>query len=137
MSAPDFFTFLVDETLRLQEGGEKKLSRYELKLTDYSLSYLKGEFIPQIQALRFQGDLGVLDIPINWSFFENCSHDVLLSKEEDHDHFFEVITSAWNPDISKILITHADGFCYLIALKAEEEIHLRDLQNHQEWLEVA
>lgn len=137
MSNSDFFSFLVDETLRLQEGGEAKLSRYELKLTDYSLSYLKGEFIPQIQVLRFKGPLGMIDIPVNWSFFEDCSEDIVLSKENDKEHFFEVLSSAWNPQITKMLITHADGFCYLIALKAEEEIHLRDLQNHQEWLEVA
>jgi len=137
MSGKDFFSFLLDETFKLQEGGEKKLSRYELKLTDYSLSYLKGEFIPQIHALRFKGSLGTLDIPVNWSFFEDCSDDIVLSKEKDQDHFFEVVTSAWNPQITKLLVTHADGFCYLVALKAEEEIHLRDLQNHQEWLEVA
>lgn len=137
MSTPDFFTFLVDETLKLQEGGEKKLSRYELKLTDYSLTYLKGEFIPQLHSLRFKGHFGVLDIPVNWSLFDNCSEDVVLSSENDRDHFFEVISKLWNQETSKLLVTHADGFCYLVALKAEEEIHLRDLQNHQEWLEVA
>lgn len=137
MSSNDFFNFLVDETLKLQEYGGQKLSSYEFKLTDYSLSYLKGEYIPQIQVLRFHSSFGELDIPVNWSFFESGSEDILLSLENDKDHFFEVLKAAWNPEFTKIFVTHADGFCYLVGLKKSDEVHLRDLQNPHEWLEVA
>ena len=53
MSSKDFVTFLVDETFKLQKTGEVELSRLELKLKDYDLNFLKGEFIPQIQILRY------------------------------------------------------------------------------------
>jgi hypothetical protein len=139
MAETDFLSFLVDETLKLQKSGEAELSSFELKLTDYKLNFLKGEFIPQSQMLRFSAQFGVMDIPVNWSMFsiESGSGDVVLSQEEDKDHFFEVMKHAWNPSITKMLVTHADGFCYVVGLKAEEEWHLRDLLNPQELLQAA
>lgn len=140
MSAKDFVTFLVDETLKLQNRGEMKLSSLELKLNDYELNYLKGEFLPQSQMLRFSTPFGQLDIPVNWSLFamtDNQSDYTLLNEENDQDCFFTVIKQAWNKPVDKVLITHADGFCYIVGLLAGEETHLHDLLNPQEWLKSA
>lgn len=136
----DFLTFLVDETLKLQKSGEVELSSLELKLKDYGLSFLKGEFIPQSQMLRFKSHFGVLDFPINWSVFaiENTSgKDVILSQDNDPDLLLSVLKTAWNQELERVLIAHADGFCYIVGLKAGEELHLHDLQNPQEWLKAA
>lgn len=139
MAETDFLSFLVDETLKLQKSGEVELSSLELKLSDYKLNFLKGEFIPQSQMLRFITSFGKLDIPVNWSIFAidsgDCA-DVVLSKENDQDYLFEVLKASWNPEISKILITHADGFCYLVGLRPVEEAHLHDLLNPQIWLKA-
>jgi hypothetical protein len=137
--AADFLSFLVDETLKLQRSGEIELSSFELKLNDYKLNFMKGEFVPQLQVLRFHTKFGVLDIPVNWSVFsiEAGSGDIVLSAEDDSDHIFEVVRSAWDPSFTKMLITHADGFCYLVGLKLHEEVHLRDLLNPQELLQAA
>ena len=64
MAETDFLSFLVDETLKLQKSGESTLSSLEQKITDYKLSFLKGEFIPQSQVLRFKTKFGDLDIPL-------------------------------------------------------------------------
>lgn len=140
MSEKDFLSFLVDETLKLQQSGEQELSSLELKLNDYGLDFLKGEFIPQSQMLRFNTSFGPLDIPINWSMFamnDSQSTDYVLSHENDNDHFLKVIKTAWKQDLNQLLITHADGFCYLVGLRAGEEGHLHDLLNPQEWLTAA
>lgn len=140
MSDKDFVSFLVDETLKLQKSGEVELSSLELKLSDYGLSFLKGEFIPQTQILHFQTPFGNLDVPINWSVFSvenSLAQYTLLDEKSDIDNFFFVIKSAWNKPLEKLLITHADGFCYIVGLKAGEEAHLHDLVNPQEWLKTA
>lgn len=140
MSDKDFVSFLVDETLKLQKSGEVELSSLELKLTDYGLDFLKGEFIPQSQILRFTTPFGNLDVPVNWSVFSmenSLAHYTLLDEKNDIDSFFVVIKSAWNKPLEKILITHDDGFCYIIGLKAGEEAHLHDLVNPQVWLKTA
>ncbi len=138
MAEVDFLSFLVDETLKLQKRGESKLSSLEQKINDYGLSFLKGEFIPQSQVLRFKTSFGDLDIPINWSIFSiDNAHGALLDQGNDEEHFFEVIRMAWNKPFEQLLITHADGFCYLVGLKAGEESHLHDLLNPQEWLKTA
>ena len=137
MAEADFLSFLVDETIKLQKTGVIKLSSFELKLSDYKLSFLRGEFIPQSQVLRFIASFGKIDIPVNWSVFSIDPSDkqgVILSKEIDDDHLFEILISNWNPEFSKILVTHADGFCYLVGLTPNDEAHLHDLQNPQEWL---
>lgn len=140
MANTDFLSFLVDETLKLQQSGEGELSTLELKLNDYKLNFLKGEFIPQSQVLRFRTDFGVIDIPVNWSVFaidHQVGEDVVLSQEHDKDHLFKVLKSVWNPAFTRMLVTHADGFCYLVGLQAGEEAHLHDLVNPQEWLKAA
>lgn len=139
MAEMEFLSFLVDETLKLQKSGEVELSSLELKLKDYGLSYLKGEFIPQSQMLRFISPFGILDLPVNWSVFaiENTSgQDIILTEENDPDHLLAVLKPAWNPELSRILIAHSDGFCYIVGLKVGEELHLHDLQNPQEWLKA-
>jgi hypothetical protein len=78
MSSKDFVSFLVDETLKLQKSGEVELSSLELKLTDYGLDFLKGEFIPQTQILRFKTPFGNLDVPINWSIFSIIKSKVIF-----------------------------------------------------------
>lgn len=135
----DFLSFLVDETLKLQKSGEAGLSTFEHKLSDYKMNYLKGEFIPQTQMLRFITKFGVLDMPVNWSVFsvEAGSGDVVLTSEEDQDHLFEVMKMAWNPSLTKMLVTHADGFCYLVGLEAHDELHLKDLLAPIEWMKAA
>ena len=140
MTESDFLAFLVDETLTLQKSGEVALSSLELKLKDYGLAYLKGEFLPQSQVLRFQSPFGVLDMPINWSVFSldhTAGKDVILSESNDPDHLLAVLRTAWMPDHERMLIIHADGFCYIVGLKTGEELHLHDLQNPQEWLKAA
>lgn len=136
MRNQDFVSFLVDETLKLQESGEVELSSLELKLNDYGLSFLKGEYIPQAQVLHFVTPFGPLDIPVNWSVFMGGSNHTLLEEGHDPDCFLSVIKAAWNKPLSKLLITHADGFCYLVGLKAGEDAHVHDLINPQEWLKT-
>lgn len=133
MAESDFLTFLVDETIKLQKSGEEKLSSLELKLKDYGIVYFKGAFLPQTQLLRFQTNFGVLDIPVTWSSFKDAA-DVILSQENDPDFLFQIMKQNWNSAITKLLITNADGFCYLVGLKEGEENHLHDLLNPQELL---
>lgn len=135
--AEDFLSFLVDETMKLQNSGEDKLSSLELKLKDYSISYFKGAFLPQTQMLRFQTHFGILDVPVIWSAFDiQASHttDMIYSDENDPDLLFKILKSHWDTSMTKLLITHADGFCYLVGLKVGEENHLHDLLNPQELL---
>ncbi len=136
----DFVSFLVDETLKLQKSGEVKLSSLELKLKDYGLNYFKGEFIPQAQILRFITPFGSLDVPVNWSIFSvenSLAQYTLLDEKNDVDSFFQVIKFAWNRPIEKLLITHDDGFCFIVGLNQGEESHLHDLINPQVWLKTA
>lgn len=135
----DFLSFLVDETLKLQKSGESELSSLELKLKDYGLQFIKGEFIPQTQMLRFKCAFGPLDVPVNWSIFspDKSPGHTLLNQKNDSEHFFAVLGSAWKGDIENVLITHADGFCYLVGMKAGEDSCLHDLLNPQEWLKSA
>ena len=140
MAEKDFVSFLVDETLKLQKSGQVELSSLEHKIKDYGLNFLKGEFIPQSQVLRFTTPFGNLDVPINWSVFSvenSMAQYTLLDAHHDQDNFFEVIKMAWNMPIEKLLITHDDGFCYIVALKSGEEVHLHDLINPQVWLKTA
>lgn len=140
MSEKDLISFLVDETLKLQKNGHGGLSSLELKLTDYRLDFFKGVFIPQAQILRFKTPMGNLDVPINWSIFsiENSMAEyTLLDEKKDVDNFFKVMKGAWKDPIEKLLVTHDDGFCYIVALKAGEDVHLHDLLNPQEWLKGA
>jgi len=139
MAKLEFVSFLVDETLRLQKSGTGKLSSLELKLKDYGLSYFRGEFIPQNQTLRFKTEFGNLDAPINWSIFASSTSlgdHTLLDEQNDTDYLFSVIKSAWKIPLEKLLVTHADGYCFVIGLKAGEENHLHDLLNPQEWLKT-
>jgi hypothetical protein len=138
--ANDFLSFLVDETLKLQRSSEVDFSSLELKLRDYELSFLKGEFIPQVQVLRFISPFGLIDVPVNWSIFSMDHHPSdysILDDENDRDHLFKVLRFAWNSSIERLLVTHADGFCYIVGLKAGDDGHLHDLLNPQEWLKAA
>lgn len=138
MSNTDFLTFLVDETLKLQKTGQANLSSLELKLKDYKLSFLKGEFVPQFQVMRFSTSFGVLDFPINWSIFSSESlSDQLISESNDSDHLLRVLRGAWSLEIHQLLISHADGFCYIIALKKGDDCHLHDLLTKQATLGAA
>lgn len=140
MSNSGFLSFLVDETFKLQSSGEIRLSSLEQKLWDYDLSFLKGEFLPHTQLLRFQTPFGLIDIPVNWSVFaledQKITH-FMLDSENDVDSLFVVIQSAWSKELKQILITHADGFCYMVGLKAGDESHLHDLLNPQVLLRSA
>ncbi len=138
MADNDFLTFLVDETLQLQKRGEVKLSSLELKLNDYSLKFWKGVFIPPSQVLRFATPMGNMDVPMNWSVFSCVGSDHrVLDHNNDMDNFFTVIKSAWQLPLEKLVIIHADGFCYLVGLTQDQECHLHDLLNPQEWLKTA
>jgi hypothetical protein len=77
---------------------------------------------------------------VNWSIFSvenSLAQYTLLDEKNDVDNFFVIIKSAWKKPIEKLLITHDDGFCYLVGLKAGEDVHLHDLINPQEWLKTA
>ena len=139
MADKDFVSFLVEETFKLQQSGDDKLSSLDLKLNDYALSYVKGEFIPQLQTIRFITPFGLLDIPVNWSCFdlEYTSRSYsLLGTHNDKDHFFEVIKKAWDDSLERLLVVHADGFCYLVGLKEGDEVYLHDLLHPQHWLKT-
>jgi hypothetical protein len=138
MAKLDLLSFLVEETFKLQRSGESELSSFELKLNDYGLDYLKGEFIPQIQMLRFELSDQLLDVPINWSLFslEEGQEHVVLEEDHDPEHLFEILTSLWRGPVQKMLITHADGFCYVVGLRSGELNHLNDLLKRQEWLKA-
>ena len=140
MSEKDLISFLVDETLKLQKSGHGELSSLELKLSDYGLNFFKGVFIPQAQILRFKTPFGKLDVPVNWSIFsvENSMADyTLLDEKNDVDNFFSVMRTAWNKPIEKLLVTHDDGYCFIIGLNAGEDVHIHDLVNPQEMLKSA
>ncbi len=137
MAETDFLSFLVDETLKLHKNGGDNLSSLELKLTDYGLSFLKGEFIPQTQMLRFRSPFGILDIPVNWSIFDAQSSDHVVTPKNDTDYLLEVLRKAWFSTLDQILVTHADGFCYIVGLRAGEEYYLHDVLNPQELLRAA
>lgn len=140
MGESDFLSFLVDETLKLQRSGEVRLSSLELKLNDYGLSFLKGEFIPQSQVLRFVTSFGVIDVPVNWSVFAlegSSTEDCVIDRDNDKDHLLEVLKASWMVSLDKLLVTHADGFCYIVGLKVGEEYYLHDLLNPQELLNAA
>ncbi|MES2528305.1 MAG: hypothetical protein V4598_14555 [Bdellovibrionota bacterium] len=138
MADNDFLSFLVDETLKLQKRGEEKLSSLETKLNDYGLNYWKGDFIPQSQVLRFITPMGAMDVPMNWSVFSCVGSDHrILDKQNDTDNFFSVIKAAWKLPLEKVVIIHADGFCYLVGLTHDQQGHLHDLLNPQEWLKTA
>ncbi|HXH32029.1 MAG TPA: hypothetical protein VNJ01_14565 [Bacteriovoracaceae bacterium] len=140
MAETDFLSFLVDETFKLQKSGEVELSSLELKMNDYGLKFLRGQFIPQFQVLRFVTKFGVLDVPVNWSVFavEAATSDTcILSEQFDPDFLFKVLKSVWYLGAQKILVTHADGYCYLVGFSEGEEVHLHDLLNPQEWLKTA
>lgn len=139
MADSDFISFLVNETLRLQDSHKEHLSSLELKLQDYSLSYIRGFFIPQYRVLRFKAEMGTIDVPINWSVFSVGEHQdgIILDSEADKDALFEIFQKNWQPEMKKLLIAHAEGYCYLIGLKESEVVHLHDLLNPQEWMSVA
>jgi hypothetical protein len=140
MAETDFLSFLVDETLKLQKSGEVELSSLELKLNDYKLAFLKGEYIPQTQMLRFSTTFGVLDIPINWSVFSvdaQDSADQVITSRNDSDYLLEIFKRSWNSSVEQLLVTHADGFCYIVGLRQGEEYCLHDLLNPQELLKAA
>jgi len=130
----DFFSFLVDETLKLQDSKEINLASLELKLKDYKLDFIRGQFIPQIRMLRFKSQLGILDVPVNWKLFDFSDEETnfkILNQKNDSDSFFTVITKYWNKKFSNLLIINADGFCYVVGLKAGEENLLHDLVNNE------
>jgi hypothetical protein len=146
MKEKDFLSFLVDETFKLQISGEAELSSLELKLRDYGLIFFRGEFVPQLQIFRFWTSFGILDIPINWSVFaadtinyrdKKSSLDHVIDNENDNDHLLCVLRSVWPDDLQKILITHAEGFCYVVGLRLGEDSHLHDLLNPTGFLNAA
>jgi hypothetical protein len=79
-------------------------------------------------------------VPVNWSIFSvenSLAQYTLLDEKNDVDSFFQVIKLAWNRPIEKLLITHDDGFCFIVGLNQGEESHLHDLINPQVWLKTA
>ena len=134
MQKSNFLNFLVDETFRIQEKSHNELWSLERKLNDYRINFLRGEFIPQTQLLRFKTPLGLLDIPINWSCFapevgRDFTH---LRSDNDPESLLAILKSSWDKNLSSLLITQAQGYCYIIGLSQTDEQHFEDLINPQE-----
>jgi hypothetical protein len=82
--------------------------------------------------------MGNMDVPMNWSVFSPVGTDHrVLDKDNDMDNFFTVVKNAWKIPVEKVVIIHADGFCYLVGLSEEQVCHLHDLLNPQQWLKTA
>lgn len=133
MSKSNFLNFLVDETFRIQESSQQ-FCDLERKLKDFSIDFLRGEFIPQIQMLRFKTSMGLLDVPINWSCFnlEQGEDYKWIHNGNDQENLLKVMKSSWNQELKSLLIMQAQGYCYLIGLKESDEFYLKDLVNPQE-----
>ncbi|HLW58052.1 MAG TPA: hypothetical protein VKY27_11725 [Bacteriovoracaceae bacterium] len=133
MSKSNFLNFLVDETFRIQESS-LQFCDLERKLKDFSIAFLRGEFIPQIQMLRFETPMGVLDVPITWSCFdlEQGEDYKWINTSNDQESLLKVMKKSWNPELKSLLIMQAQGYCYLIGLKECDEFYLKDLVNPQE-----
>lgn len=136
MSKFNFLTFLVDETFRLNSATHQSLGDLERKLADYGISFLRGQFIPQIQMLRFATPMGQLDIPINWSCFalEHGQDFSWVQTTNDNDGLLSIMKASWQSQIKSLLITQSQGYCYIIGLKENDEFYLQDLTNPQEIL---
>lgn len=136
MSKSNFLSFLVDETFRLQSQNARTFCDLERKLTDYGISFLRGEFIPQIQMLRFNTPMGILDVPINWSSFaldEGRDYN-WIKNGSDQEELLNVMKASWNPEMKSLLVMQAQGYCYIISLTESDEFYLKDLINPQEIL---
>lgn len=136
MSKSNFLNFLVDETLRHHRDDFHAFSDLERKLSDYGISFLRGEFIPQIHMLRFITPMGVIDIPTNWSSFslEHGQGYCWVKSDTDGDGLLHILQQAWQPSMKSLLVTHSEGYCYIIGLKESDEYYLEDLVNPQEIL---
>jgi len=135
MSKSNFLNFLVDEAFELHSQVDS-FCDLERKLSDYEILFLRGEFIPQIQMLRFRSHLGPIDIPINWSCFslEQGQDYHWIKAGDPEEALLKVMTKKWNPEIKSLLIMQAEGYCYMIGLKETDEFYLKDLVNPQEIL---
>lgn len=136
MNKSNFLDFLVDETFRSNTSAKQTLGDLERKLTDYSISFLRGEFIPQIQMLRFATPMGQLDIPVNWSCFalDQGQDYCWVQAQNDVDGLLAIMKASWKNTIKSLLITQSQGYCYIIGLKESDEFYLQDLTNPQEIL---
>lgn len=136
MNKSNFLNFLVDETFRHNTATQQTLSDLERKITDYSISFLRGEFIPQIQMLRFATPMGRLDIPVNWSCFalDQGQDYCWVQTQNDVDGLLTIMKASWNSSIKSLLVTQSQGYCYIIGLKESDELYLQDLTNPQEIL---
>ena len=72
-----------------------------------------------------------------FSLENKVSTDQIISTENDKDHLLAVLKGLWSPSVKKLLVTHADGFCYIVGLKAGEEYYIHDILNPQELLKTA
>lgn len=135
MSKPNFLSLLVDETLTLHDSI-LSFNDLERKLSDYSISYVRGEFIPQIQMLRFNTPMGLIDVPINWSCFalDQGKDYCWVTEKNDSENLLKVMRVSWDAKIKSLLVIQSQGYCYLVGLKEADEYYLRDLVNPQEVL---
>lgn len=138
MSKSNFLQFLVDETLKLHSEIHL-FSDLERKLNDYDIPFLKGTFIPQIQMLRFEGPMGIIDVPANWYCFHfELNEDYhWIQSADDEALLLHVLRKSWSSQIHSLLIMQADGYCYIAGLKESDEFYLQDLVNPQEQLRKA
>ncbi|MFA5583646.1 MAG: hypothetical protein WDA09_05475 [Bacteriovoracaceae bacterium] len=138
MSKSNFLNFLVEETLKLH-SQTTSFCDLERKLIDYDILFLRGEFVPQIQMLRFQSHWGMIDIPINWSCFnlEQGQDYYWVRAGDPEETLLKVMAKKWDSQVNSLLIMQAEGYCYIIGLKESDEFYLRDLINPQEILTKA
>lgn len=135
MSKTNLLSFLVEETFLLDKN-HLSFSDLERKLYDFSISFMRGEFIPQIQMLRFRAPMGTIDVPVNWSCFaldHGCDY-VWITTNNDEDNLLKVMKISWDKELKSLLVLPSDGYCYLIGLREADEYYLKDLVNPQEIL---
>lgn len=135
MTKANLLNFLVEETYQL-ENNHLTFSDLERKLYDFEISFLRGEFIPQIQMLRFHTPMGTIDVPVNWSCFalDQGREYHWITASNDEDNLLKVMKLSWDKELKSLLVLQSDGYCYLIGLKEADEYHFDDLINPQEIL---
>lgn len=139
MDDKNFYQKLVEETLKHQSTTKNLYSEsLEKKLKHFGLNFMKGMFIPQTGLIRFQTKYGALDIPSNWSHFQqmiDSDSDQMFTLKEDDDHFLDILQHYYDDYFSYVCLTQENGYFYLVMVKKNQKElwdHLRSEKSGQE-----